>query len=79
MDYLFFYLFQISCVGINSLLTSRIFPDSLDEGFTILLHLELTDAADETEGIKGGWLHPGQLMQTLVGKDDVWRITLLVS
>ena len=66
MDYLFFYLFQISCVGINSLLTSRIFPDSLDEGFTILLHLELTDATDEPEGFKGGWLHPGQLMQTLV-------------
>ena len=66
MDYLFFYLFQISCVGINSLLTSRIFPDSLDECFTILLHLELTDSTDEPEGFKGGWLHPGQLMQTLV-------------
>ena len=79
MDYLFFYLFQISCVEINTLLTSRIFPDSLDEGFTILLHLELTDSTDEPEGIKGGWLHPGQLMQTLVGKDDVWRIALLVS
>ena len=58
----------------NLLLTSRIFPDSLDEGFTILLHLELTDSTDEPEGFKGGWLHPGQLMQTLVGKDDVWRI-----
>ena len=79
MDYLFFYLFQISCLGISSLLTSRIFPDSLDEGFTILLHLELTDSTDEPESFKGGWLHPGQLMQTLVGKDDVWRITLLVS
>lgn len=45
------------CVRMNLLLTSRIFPDSLDECFTILLHLELTDAADETEGIKGGWLH----------------------
>ena len=66
MDYLFFYLFQISCVEINTLLTSRIFPDSLDEGFTILLHLELTDSTDEPEGFKGGWLHPGQLMQTLV-------------
>ena len=72
-------LFYFLCGGMNFPLTSRIFPDSLDECFTIFLHLELTDSADKPEGFKGGWLHPGQLMQTLVGKDDVWRITLLVG